>query len=117
MTQTPEAAQYLYSNPDYIAQVSWTNPVTSKFLLEAGGTMANETWWSIQRGYGDNQPVNYGIDAGRDILNVTDGPAAWISKYELSNATLYGAAFYNTRAFSRTECSVRIAANYVTGKP
>ena len=94
VTQTPEAAQYLYSTPDYIAQVSWTNPVTSKFLLEAGGTIANETWWSIQRGYGDNQPVNYGIDAGQDILNVTNGPASSITKYELSNATLYGASIY-----------------------
>jgi Carboxypeptidase regulatory-like domain/TonB-dependent Receptor Plug Domain len=114
VTQTPEATQYLYSNPDYIAQISWTNPVTSKFLLEAGGTMANETWWSIQRGYGDNQPVDYGIDAGRDILNVTNGPAAWITKYELANATLYGASITNTKAFSH-QYNVRLAANYVTG--
>jgi hypothetical protein len=114
VTQTPEAAQYLYSDPDYIAQVSWTNPVTSKFLLEAGGTMANETWWSIQRGYGPNQPVNFGVDDGQDILNIYNAPPAWITKYELSNATLYGASITNTKAFSH-QYNVRFAANYVTG--
>src|SRR4051812_35915219 len=60
VTQTPESSSYLYSNPDYIAQASWTNPVTSKFLLEGGFTFANETWWWVQRGYGDNQPKSYG---------------------------------------------------------
>ncbi|HEY7171169.1 MAG TPA: TonB-dependent receptor [Vicinamibacterales bacterium] len=114
VTQTPEASAYLYSNPDYIAQVSWTNPVTSKFLLEAGGTMANETWWSIQRGYGDNQPLTYGINAGQDILNVTNAPPEWITKYELANSTLYGANITNTKAFSH-QYNFRLAANYVTG--
>jgi hypothetical protein len=114
VTQTPEASQYLYSNPDYIAQVSWTNPLTNKFLLEAGGTMANETWWSIQRGYGDNQPVTYGINEGQDILHVTNAPPEWIGKYEASNATTYGANITNTRAFSH-QYNFRFAANYVTG--
>ena len=114
MTQTPEASAYPISNPDYIAQVSWTNPVTSKFLLEAGGTMANETWWSIQRGYGHNQPIDYGIPDGQDILHVTNGPPEWITRYELSNSTLYGSNITNTKAFSHQD-NVRFAANYVTG--
>jgi Carboxypeptidase regulatory-like domain len=114
VTQTPEASSYLYSNPDYVAQVSWTNPVTSKFLLEAGGTMANETWWWVQRGWGDNQPKTYGILDGANILNVTNAPAAWIVKYELANSTLYGANFVNERAFSH-QYNFRFAANYVTG--
>jgi hypothetical protein len=114
VTQTPEATQYLYSNPDYIAQVSWVNPVTSRFLLEGGAAFANETWWSIQRGYGPNQPVDFGVDAGKDILNVTDAPPSQITKYELSNQTFYGANLVNTRAFSH-QYNFRFAANYVTG--
>jgi hypothetical protein len=114
VTQTPESSSYLYSNPDYIAQASWTNPVTSKFLLEGGFTFANETWWWVQRGYGDNQPKTYGILDGYDILNVTNAPPEWIQKYELSNSTLYGANFVNERAFSH-QYNFRFAANYVTG--
>jgi len=114
VTQTPESSSYLYSNPDYIAQASWTNPVTSKFLLEAGATMANETWWWVQRGWGPDQPRNYGILDGQDILNVTNAPPAWIVKYELANSTLYGANFVNERAFSH-QYNFRFAANYVTG--
>jgi len=114
VTQTPEASSYLYSNPDYIAQVSWTNPVTSKFLLEAGGAMANETWWWVQRGYGDNQPKTYGILDGSDILHTYNAPPEWITKYELTNSTLYAANFANYRAFSH-QYNMRFAANYVTG--
>jgi len=59
VTQTPEASSYLYSDPDYIAQVSWVNPVTSKFLLEGGAAFANETWWWLQRGWGsDSQRIS-----------------------------------------------------------
>jgi len=112
--QTPEASSYLYSNPDYIAQASWTNPVTSKFLLEGGFTMANETWWWVQRGYGPNQPISFGINDGQDILNVTNAPPEQITKYELANATLYGANITNERAFSH-QYNFRFAANYVTG--
>jgi hypothetical protein len=44
-TQTPEATSYLFSKPDYVAQVHWTNPLTSRFLLEGGFNFFNELWW------------------------------------------------------------------------
>ena len=36
VTQAPEASNFLYSAPDYVAQASWTNPLTSKLLFEGG---------------------------------------------------------------------------------
>jgi len=42
--RTPEATDYLTSDPDYIGQVKWTSPVTSRLLLEGGATFYNETW-------------------------------------------------------------------------
>ena len=71
--------RYLYSNPDYIAQVSWTNPSRASSCSKRAARWLNETWWSIQSGYGDNQPVTYGITHGQDILNVTNGPPEWIT--------------------------------------
>ena len=49
VTQTPEASNFLYSAPDYVAQGSWTNPMTSKLLFEGGFTFFNEVWWWLQR--------------------------------------------------------------------
>jgi len=40
--------------------------------------------------------------------------ASQITKYELTNSTLYGANFVNFRAFSH-QYNFRFAANYVTG--
>jgi hypothetical protein len=99
-TQTPEATSYLYSKPDYVAQVQWTSPVTSRFLLEGGFNFFNEVWWWWQR-----------PDSG---IPIGDGPEAIIPKFELSNAALYGANHTNIRAFNH-QYNVKLAANYVTG--
>ena len=101
-TTSPEAASFLSSAPDYLAQVWWTNPATSRLLLEAGGTFFNETWrWLQQRVPGI---INgYGADAT-------------VPKVESSISTSYGA--YNggtsARAFNHQH-NVRFALNYVTG--
>ena len=99
-TQTPEATSYLFSKPDYVAQVHWTNPVTSRFLLEGGFNFFNELWWW-------NQPPDSGIPTGIQ-------PNAIIPKFELANATLYGSSSTDIRAYNH-QYNVRGAANYVTG--
>ena len=33
---SPEAANFLFSKPDYLTQAQWTNPLTSRVLLEGG---------------------------------------------------------------------------------
>ena len=98
--QTPEATSYLYSKPDYVVQAHWTNPVTSRFLLEGGFNFFNEVWWWWQ-------PPDSGIPIG-------SGPEAIIPKFEASNSALYGANHTNIRAFNH-QYNMRFAANYVTG--
>ena len=98
---SPEAANYLYSKPDYLAQAQWTNPLTSRVLLEGGFTFFNELWWSIQR----DRPA--GVVLGY-------GPNASIPKLEQSVPIAYGANFSNVRAYSH-QYNMRFAANYVTG--
>jgi hypothetical protein len=100
VTQTPEASNYLYSAPDYLAQSSWTNPMTSKLLLEGGVTFFNETWWWLQR-------EGLGIPTG-------NGPSVPVYTYEASSGTAYGANFVNIRAYNH-QYNMRFAVNYVTG--
>jgi hypothetical protein len=99
-TQTPDASNYLYSAPDYLAQASWTNPATSKLLFEGGFTFFNETWWWLPR-------ADPGIPSG-------NGPDFPVVKYEASSGTLYGANFVNIQAYNH-QYNMRFAANYVTG--
>jgi hypothetical protein len=102
VTTSPEAASFLTSAPDYLAQIWWTNPVTTRLLLEGGGTFFNETWrWLQQRIPG--------------IVNGY-GPGVTIPKVESSIGTSYGAYNGNTsaNAFNHQK-NVRFAVNYVTG--
>jgi hypothetical protein len=99
-TQSPEASNFLYSAPDYVAQGSWTNPLTSKLLFEAGFTFFNETWWWLQR-------EGMGIPMG-------NGPNIPVVQYEASSGVLYGANFVNIQAFNH-QYNMRFAVNYVTG--
>ena len=100
VTTAPEAATYLYSAPDYLAQGSWTNPMTSKLLFEGGFTFFNETWWSLQK-------PNLGIPVG-------SGPGFPVYRIEASTGTAYGATFTNIRAYNH-QYNMRFATNYVTG--
>ena len=100
VTTAPEAATYLYSAPDYLAQGSWTNPFTSKLLFEGGFTFFNETWWSLQK-------PGMGIPIG-------SGPGFPVYRLEASSGTAYGASFVNIRAYSH-QYNMRVATNYVTG--
>src|SRR5262245_55379971 len=102
VTVSPEAASYLKSAPDYLAQVWWTNPVTTRLLFEGGGTFFNETWRWLQR----------------DIPGIINGygPGVTVPKTESSISTSYGAYIGNTssNAFNH-QYNVRFAVNYVTG--
>ncbi|PYR30204.1 MAG: hypothetical protein DMF90_28215, partial [Acidobacteria bacterium] len=100
VTQAVEASNYLYSAPDYVAQASWTNPLTSKLLFEGGFTFFNETWWWLQR-------EGLGIPTG-------NGPDIPVVKLEASSGVFYGANFVNIRAYNH-QYNMRFAANYVTG--
>lgn len=100
VTQSPEASNYLYSAPDYVAQASWTNPMTSRLLFEGGFTFFNETWWWLQR-------EGLGIPTG-------NGPNIPVYTYEASSGVAYGANFVNIRAFNH-QYNMRFVTNYVTG--
>lgn len=100
VTQTPEATSYLYSAPDYVAQAQWTNPLTSRLLLEGGFNFFNETWWWWQ-------PPDTGVPVG-------DGPSFPVVRFEVDNGAIYGANFVNIRAYNH-QYNMRFAVNYVTG--
>src|SRR5258706_10758715 len=102
VTVSPEAASFLTSAPDYLAQVWWTNPLTTRLLFEGGGTFFNETWRWLQR----------------DIPGIINGygPGVTVPKVESSIATSYGSYNGNTsgHAFNH-QYNVRFAMYYVTG--
>jgi hypothetical protein len=98
---SPEAANYLYSKPDYISQAQWTSPLTSRVLLEGGFSFVNEQWWSIQRERPAGVVLGYGSNAS-------------IPKLEASIPAAYGANLQNTQAYNH-QWNMRFAVNYVTG--
>jgi hypothetical protein len=93
--RTPEATDYLTSDPDYIGQVKWTSPVTSRLLLEGGATFYNETWRFLQQ---PEYPVPFGV----------------IAKRELSTGTRYAADNTTWDAYNH-QYNMRFSLNYVTG--
>ena len=93
--RTPEATDYLTSDPDYIGQVKWTSPVTSRLLLEGGATFYNETWRFLQQ---PEFPVPFGV----------------IAKRELSTGTRYAADNTTWDAYNH-QYNMRFSLNYVTG--
>ena len=101
INQSPEAANFLFSKPDYLAQAQWSNPLTNRVLLEGGFTFFNELWQQGQR----DRPA--GVVLGY-------GPASTIPKFEQSIGVAYGANLTNVRAYNH-QYNMRFAANYVTG--
>lgn len=95
LTTTPEAASYLHSDPDDLFQLHWTNPLTSRLLLEGGFTNFQELWWWLPR----ERPF---VDPNT------------ISKLEASTGTSYGSLLTKQRADS-DQYNMRFAVNYVTG--
>ena len=93
--RTPEATDYLTSDPDYIGQVKWVSPVTSRLLLEGGAMFYNETWRFLQQA---EFPVPFGV----------------IAKRELSTGTRYAADETNWDAYNH-QYNMRFSLNYVTG--
>jgi hypothetical protein len=93
--RTPEATDYLTSDPDYIGQVKWVSPVTSRLLLEGGAMFYNETWRFLQQ---PEFPVPFGV----------------IAKRELSTGTNYAADETNWDAYNH-QYNMRFSLNYVTG--
>lgn len=95
LNRTPEATDYLTSDPDYLGQLRWTSPVTSRLLLEGGLTFYNETWRFLQ------QPE---FPVAADV----------IAKRELSTNTRYAADETTWDAYNH-QWNMRFSLNYVTG--
>ncbi len=101
-TVSPEAGVRFTHRPEYILQATWTNPVTTRVLLEGGFTFYNERWIfgpkpEVVNGYGTNAVVSK-LDVG--IGNYFYGATSNFGPF-----TIGGNHQYNMRA----------AVNYVTG--
>ena len=93
--RSPEATDYLTSDPNYMAQARWVSPVTSRLLLEGGFTFMNETWKFLQDA---DFPVSFDV----------------ISMRERSTGTYYRADNQTWNAGNH-QYNMRAALNYVTG--
>src|SRR5262249_41032329 len=88
----------LYKNvPQYIVQASWSSPVSSKLLLEAGGTVTNQDF------HGFRQP---GVSLTQFQITDRAAPAGMPSVWGASAG--YG---YNRS----NQYNYRASASYVTG--
>jgi len=87
-----------YKNiPQYIVQASWSSPISSKFLLEAGGTLTAQDFHGFrQPGVPDTQ------FAITDLTAAPGQPSTW------GSSTGYGANRSN-------QMNYRVSASYVTG--
>ncbi len=96
---SPEATQFTNSSPNTYAQVKWTNAISNKLLLEAGGSRNTMNW------NGAPQP-----GVGPDVISVTE---------LATNFTYRAIAQYNGRlhdeAFHAETYFGNFAASYVTG--
>jgi hypothetical protein len=97
-TTSPEAGLYFTHRPEYLLQATWTNPVTSRLLLDGGFTFYNERWI-----FG---PEPYNVNGY--------GPDAVISKRDSAIGITYGANNVFTTAYNH-QYNMRASANYVTG--
>jgi hypothetical protein len=93
-TTAPEATFFHHNDPNYLTQLSWTSPVTSKFLLEAGGTFYRETF------------------VGRPQPSV---PPGTINARELSTNTSFRGPGSLSVAANNWAYNARFSASYVTG--
>ena len=93
--RSPEATDYLTSDPNYLAQTKWVSPVTSRLLLEGGATFFNETWKFLQ------QPE---FPVGRDVVSLRERSTG--TRYRSDNQT------WNA---GNHQYNMRFAVNYVTG--
>ena len=93
--RSPEATDFLTSDPNYMAQAKWVSPVTSRLLLEGGFTFMNETWKFLQQA---DFPVGFDV----------------VSLRERSTGTRYRADNQTWNAANH-QYNMRFAVNYVTG--
>ena len=96
---SPEAATYLYSTPDYLAQGTWTNPLRAACSSKAGSRSSTRHGGGCSGNGWESRS-----DRGRSSLFSARG--------FLRDAD--GANFIDIRAYNH-QYNMRFAANYVTG--
>src|SRR4051812_32310184 len=92
-TVSPEAGTSHINDPQYITQITWSSPVSSRFLMEAGATLYRTDWYSAPA-----DPIPAGVYSTVDLSR---------------NLTIRApTTMYNTFHAQR---NVRFSASYVTG--
>jgi hypothetical protein len=97
---SPEAVATAFVGPNHIAQASWTNPLTSRLLLEAGISLLNQKW-GITGGAGGNAIY-------QNIPRITE-----TGQFAYNNGITSGAAT-NWDADAGNQ-NIRASASYITG--
>jgi hypothetical protein len=93
-TNQPNATVYSHTAPEYFMQSSWTSPVTSRLLLEAGASFGDKNYvWDPQPG---NDPNGYAYT-------------------ELSTGLSWGNPVQTTGQHASHNINTRFVASYVTG--
>ncbi len=99
---------FIYSPNDY-AQVTWSSPVTSRLLLEAGGGRHNEKWTSPTSYHTDklaSSPSNGGRTQLEELIAVNEQTTG------MNYRGVFGGSNDDTR---QATVRFRFAASYVTG--
>jgi hypothetical protein len=106
-TVSPEASQWAPYLPNYLSQVVWKSPVTSRFLLEAGSVYQNTILWNR---WNDRDPRLFsgppGSQPDRNNISATELTTGIVFR----SLPLFGIK-HGTSKSLRT----RAAASYVTG--
>jgi hypothetical protein len=92
-TTSPEAGTSHINDPEYLTQITWSSPVSNRFLLEAGATVYRTDWYAQPAA-----PVQAGVYSTVDLSR---------------NLTIRApTTTYNT---FHAQQNIRVSGSYVTG--
>jgi len=98
---SPEAQATQLTYPLHVAQVSWTNPLTNKFLLDAGGS-----WYSSHV----NETRNRFLPSYNSIPRVTESGTTTYRGMGTTTGSINNGTYFNN-----DNLQMRASASYVTG--
>jgi Carboxypeptidase regulatory-like domain len=103
-SESPEAWEVLFERPQYLAQISWTDIITPRLLVDVGATLSGNNYMSVP---------NFGAQVASAIPGSIYGlPAVDDLGLNFTYRALYGGGY----GFNRSDnYNGRVSLTYVTG--
>jgi hypothetical protein len=99
MISSPEATQTNENHPSWLTQLSWTSPVTNRFLLEANAQLGPYFWWGSRQKNSFDQTLIQVQENGGSIPGINYRSSQWSGHKGLTNI-FQGSASYVTGSHS-----------------